>query len=143
MLGLYLAFANCLIAAGPVEPDLSLMKGPDLLLGSWEVVFYETAGVRTIDPPGTTIWTFTREEVFLFPDKPACKSKLRYSVEDSRWPGKMEFGDHPAIYTLDGDMLKICFSSKATIGYSGGQDRPKVFDGKDDSRVYCVFRRKP
>jgi uncharacterized protein (TIGR03067 family) len=110
--------------------------------GTWTVVSREMDGKKTPDADLKAM-KVTVEDGTLTIDDGKKKEKVPYKLDPSKKPkcidlentGKEGKESTPAIYELDGDNLKLCWSEKT-------EDRPAQFTGKSGSgQTLMVFKR--
>jgi RNA polymerase sigma factor (sigma-70 family) len=113
--------------------------------GTWQVVSMEMNGKK--DPEGAEFdmirqlkMTFTREKQVI--QLAGREKDYAYKLDPTQKPKALDLeGDVsvPAVYTLDGDTLKICLPNAG----KGGGDRPsEVATSEGDGRLLVVLKRE-
>jgi uncharacterized protein (TIGR03067 family) len=122
--------------AAPVPKDEA--KDAQAIQGTWVVVSAESNGKPMDDIKGeklilkdgkVTMTTKNKEEKGTYKIDPMKKPKTIDLTEE----GKTE--PSPGIYTLEGDTLKLCVSSKPGA-------RPTEFSGKAENHLLIVLKRR-
>jgi uncharacterized protein (TIGR03067 family) len=132
-----------LIVAVPASAE-DKPKDEEAIQGTWTVVSKEMGGKKTPDADLKAL-KVTIKDGTLTVDDGKKKDKLAYKLDPSKTPKAIDLtGDKgdgkmttPAIYELDGDTLKICWSEKVP------EDRPTELTGKADSgQTMMVLKRE-
>jgi uncharacterized protein (TIGR03067 family) len=127
-----------LVAAAPAEDK----KDEDVIQGTWTVVLKEMGGKKT---PGADLKALkvTIKDGKLTVDDGKKKGTVAYKLDPSKKPKAIDLTRDdekmatPAIYELDGDTLKLCWSEKDP------DHRPTEFASGDGSgQTVMVLKRE-
>jgi uncharacterized protein (TIGR03067 family) len=115
-------------------------KDGERIQGAWTVVSREVVGKKTPDAD-LKVLKVTIKDGLLTIDDGQKKEKVRYTLDPSRTPKGIDLTDEDrkvttlAIYELDGDSLKLCWSEKVA-------EYPSEFAGSSDSgQTLMVLKR--
>jgi RNA polymerase sigma factor (sigma-70 family) len=122
----------------PVKPDLELLQG------EWDVsdaVFDGTAtdnlkGVRAVfEVDKLSLVGESGKREFRIKLDPAAKPR---GIDMTALDGDQKGESNPAVYQLDGDVLKLCLSNEP-----GNKTRPNTLESKEGSKLLLItFKRK-
>jgi uncharacterized protein (TIGR03067 family) len=107
------------LVVAPGAPDEDKKKDEELIQGTWTIVSREMIGKRTPDAELKTGKVIIKDGAMTFDDGKK-KEKVPYKLDPSKKPKTIDLVNTgpeakettAAIYELDGDTLKICWSEK-------------------------------
>ncbi len=134
-------FAALLCAALPLQADDDKKVDAELILGEWKRVEMQRDGKVQTEFDRELIVTFTKETVAA--KDGTLELKILYKLDPTQTPKHCDFIvmfdeqtiTNQAIYTLEGDTLKICRPR-------GKEKRPTEFQAREgDGQVVTIFER--
>ena len=132
-----------LVVAAPA-PTEKENKDDEKIQGNWTVVSREFIGKKTPEPELKALKVIIKDGTITMDDGKQ-KEKIPYKLDPSKKPKTIDLANTGiegkettlAIYELDGDTLKICWSEKDT------EHRPTKFAGDEGSaQTMIVFKRE-
>jgi uncharacterized protein (TIGR03067 family) len=128
------------LVVAALTPAEDKPKDEEAIQGTWNVVSREMVGKKTPDAELKTL-KVTIKDGTITTDDDKKKEKVTYKLDPSKKPKAIDLTDEEgkittlAIYELDGDTLKLCWSEKV-------DDRPTKFASDADSaQTVMVFKR--
>ena len=137
-----------LIGLGAVQAG-DAAKDKEKLKGSWDGVEQTRDGQFRVLKEGAWTITFAGDKVTLGGGSVGGKKEFRVKLDPAKKPKAIDLTalDGPfkdkvvlAIYQLEGDTLKLCFTENAKEGVS--KERPKEFASKVDSGVNLFILKR-
>jgi len=121
-------------------------KDKEKLQGTWTLTSIAYDGKAIPLPAGKTVTlTFTGDKVAFKEDGDKAAQDGTFKLDASKNPKHIDLNkggaakeDDKAIYSLDGDMLKICLGGK--LSGDGKAERPAAFDSP--MTILMVFKRQ-
>jgi uncharacterized protein (TIGR03067 family) len=147
-----LLLTPCVLLAADPKPEDAEGKERAKLVGKWEVASFVIDGQKLPAKITKTMRATFTEKVFQTEFLGKGESPNPYRLDPSKGPKHMDLNDTvaekgkdniiPAIYSLDGDSLTLCFPHQFKDGKRAPLKRPAKFDASEGTgNLLIVFKR--
>lgn len=138
------------VGLGVPREDDAVKKELAKLQGEWVVASAEKGGKKLSDDERKKLGKFFLSKVVVTDDKyvawigedggdPKEGQPGPIVIDPSKSPKTITFSDVPAIYTIEGDTLKVCCNEMFS---KEGNDVPTSFDTSKNEAWYCFILKK-
>jgi uncharacterized protein (TIGR03067 family) len=142
--------AGVLLSAEAPEGD-AVKKEKEKLVGAWKLVSLEIDGEKLPGEITKTMGAVFTATTVTTKSRGKDDTPGRYTLDPSKSPKHIDFTDPsekgkdavvPAIYSLEGDTLKVCSPGEYKKGGRAPRKRPTKFDASEGTgQMLMVFKR--